>query len=361
MLDLFKRIRQEGRCPEDNPPTHLPFEPTFPAHHHHPSRGSDYRHGVRAPPGMRTYAEGHLCIGGYGAEFTAQIIEKASGVFLWVKTVIPELNKAFDAGNIPALQTCLRKTPSRLAELWRQVLSTDRDDIQATVSCLTLVFYTVSPLTPAQLLFGIRAALSRGEALQRGEIEEATMLRYIVHVSSGLVEQTAQSPPTIQFIHESVRDFLGEHGFKKLCPGSAGNVHGAGHERMKQVCLRQLYAVQAPERLVRRQGIAYRRESLGMIVKIAEFWYMELDNLIIGSSYPFLEYAAKNILIHADQAQGLGLSQENFVADFPLPLWMGTINAYRGDKEVTHYSDNTLLHIFVVYNLCHLIRIHPDR
>lgn len=62
--------------------------------------------------------------------------------------------------------------------------------------------------------------------------------RFILDSSKGLTEITTSKLQKVQFIHESVRDFLlKEDGLSSIWPDLRSNLQGQSHERLKQCCL----------------------------------------------------------------------------------------------------------------------------
>ena len=67
------------------------------------------------------------------------------------------------------------------------------------------------------------------------------MEKFILSCSKGLAEVTKTKDQTVQFIHESVRDFLLQrNGLSKLQSDLANNVAGSSKERLKQCCHRYI-------------------------------------------------------------------------------------------------------------------------
>ncbi|KHO10894.1 Rhodanese-like protein [Metarhizium robertsii ARSEF 23] len=112
--------------------------------------------------------------------------EKASEVFLWVVLVVEILNK---------------------------------DRIEVNCFCVQWVLFTRQPLRPEQLYFAILSGVEP-EVLSQWDPNEITApvtKRYVVDSCKELAEVTRSKNPTVQFIHESVRDFLlKEDGLKEI-------------------------------------------------------------------------------------------------------------------------------------------------
>ncbi|KEZ43894.1 hypothetical protein SAPIO_CDS4069 [Scedosporium apiospermum] len=171
--------------------------------------------------------------------------EKSSGVFMWVVLVVGMLNKEHDAGQ-PArrLQQKLNMIPGDLHELFRDILTRDgsrnREDL---LLCIQWVLFAREPLTPEQLYFAILSG-TEPEDMLAWDPDETTMdtvKRFILNSSKGLAEVTTFIIPTVQFIHESVRDFLlKENGLDEVWSDLGKNFAGQSHDRLKQCCFRYI-------------------------------------------------------------------------------------------------------------------------
>jgi hypothetical protein len=164
--------------------------------------------------------------------------------------------------------------------------------------------------------------------------------------SKGLAEVTRNKASEVQFIHESVRDFLlGK--YKGQWSGASGNFVGHSHEILRNCCLAQLDAlisqeVDIPDPLPQASKAAQLRETISL-------------------KFPFLEYSVFNVLRHANVTQQNAIGQGDFLAYFPLQRWIflnNTLERY----DVRRYTESaSLLYILAEKNLAGLIRIHPQR
>ncbi|KAG9692387.1 purine and uridine phosphorylase, partial [Aureobasidium melanogenum] len=134
----------------------------------------------------------------------------AQGVFLWVVLVVPILQKAYDHGRVHALSECLKGIPKGLDELFEDILQRDTENMENLKACLKWILYSDRPLSPTELYLAILSASSSAPATawDPEDITIGDINRFILSSSKGLAETTRGKIPTIQFIHESVRDFL---------------------------------------------------------------------------------------------------------------------------------------------------------
>ncbi|KAI0009816.1 hypothetical protein F4779DRAFT_338141 [Xylariaceae sp. FL0662B] len=248
-----------------------------------------------------------------------ELQEKAAGVFMWVILVVEILNKEHDSGRIHTLRRKLRDIPANLHELFRDILTRDSQHKNELILCIQWVLFAKHPLRPEQLYFAI---LSGAEpdgltAWDREEVTADIIKRFILDSSKGLAEITKSKSPTVQFIHESVIDFLlKERGLTTIWPELESKLEGRSHDELKSCCVTYMgvdvtsYAdlsVPLPK--------ASSEEAISLRQSVAE-------------AFPLLEYAVQNVLHHADAAECLGVSQTDFLANFCVSGWVTLRNLF---------------------------------
>ncbi|KAK8090375.1 hypothetical protein PG997_005336 [Apiospora hydei] len=248
----------------------------------------------------------------------ADLLCKASGVFMWVVLAVPILNKAFDAGGKHTLQHRLRQIPGDLHDLFRDMLTRDEHDRSELLSCIQWVLFAKEPLTPRRLYFAIISAVDPGSLTQchSDEITDDDVKRFVLDKSKGLTELNTSLK--IQFIHESVRDFLLKYnGLTEIWPDSLVNIEGQSHEVLKQACL--AYISSDPVSLLRFPHPLPDASSPrgGDII------------LQLYHETPFLKYAVSNIMLHANEAKTKGFRQTQFLGTFPFDRWVTYHNLYQ--------------------------------
>jgi hypothetical protein len=229
--------------------------------------------------------------------------EKASGVFMWVVLVVDILNKEYDRGHIIGLRNRLQDIPSDLHELFRDILWRDIDDCDkdALLLCIQWVLFGRNPLTPTQFYIAIRSGGSPKSLREWGanEITYNAIKRFILDTSKGLVETTLSDYPTVQFIHESVVDFLLEsNGLAEIWGDIGMNFQGLSHERLRDCCLKSINIGLATTYMKSNTNNAGRPPSIHIL--------------------PLLDYALRNVFYHADCAERSGITQRRFLEKLQL-------------------------------------------
>ncbi|KAH8889013.1 ankyrin [Thozetella sp. PMI_491] len=280
-----------------------------------------------------------------------ELQEKAAGVFIWVALVVEILNKEHDGGRIHTLQQRLRDIPGDLHELFRDILTRDKFHRGELLLCIQWILFARQPVKPKQLYFAILSGIGP-DALSDCDPEEITtavIQRFILDASKGLAEFTKSKDPTVQFIHESVRDFLlKDNGFQRIWPDLGSNFEGESQERLKQCCLSQLHIDIAT--------------PLGISSSLPKAYSLEAIELrqLADKKFPLLEYATQNILYHADAAEAGGVSQASFLHSFERVNWIKSKNLFERDQARRYTSKASLLYLLAERNAAALIRIHPS-
>ena len=139
-------------------------------------------------------------------QIKVEILQRASGIFLWVVLVVDMLNKAYDHGRIHALRARLNEIPDGLDELFQDILTRDCQNIEELIFCFQWILYSKRPLKPEELYFAVLAGIESDEIVgwDTSAITSQLMEWFILSSSKGLAELTKERQ--VQFIHESVRD-----------------------------------------------------------------------------------------------------------------------------------------------------------
>ena len=260
------------------------------------------------------------------AALRTEILDKAKGTFLWVVLVTRELLQAITTGaTLRELRDIVDKVPPDLDEFYQhQLQNTKSEDRERMLRLLQLVFYAQRPLSLTEvryaLAFGCKAYTSYAEWCQSSEYvkSDKQMEKRIREYSKGLIEiaplpnddyrlqysdsdrESAFSKRIfVQFIHQSVRDFLILNGFSYLHDSRRQTQIADGHEFFKTVCfnylrIKDFEAISAVDLRVKDQFCS--RSRIRMLVDDPQL----------------LEYAVQYLFQHAAQAERHGISQDDF-------------------------------------------------
>jgi ankyrin repeat protein len=280
-------------------------------------------------------------------ELRPQILGKAAGVFMWVVLVVDILNKEYRRGGL-GLRRRLAEIPSDLSELFNDILRRDDENMEELLLCIMWILFATRPLQPRELYYALWSGLSLKD-LADGQIPPVTVPdtsdglnifnRCVISSSKGIAEVTTSNQPTVQFIHESVRDFLiKDGGLHKLWPELGFDWEGRSHEILKQCCNMYMnhYLIHVTTSTV-----------------LSEPEYNVRSE--ISEKYPFLKYAGRHILYHANAAAKV-VPQANFLRYFAMSNWISINNLFERSKDREYDPCVSLFYVLAERGFSDLIR-----
>ncbi|RFU80736.1 pfs, nb-arc and ankyrin domain [Trichoderma arundinaceum] len=279
----------------------------------------------------------------------AEVRQKAAGIFMWVYLVVEILNKEFDRGRIHVLRQRLKDIPGDLHELFRDILTRDHHNRDELLLCIQWLLFSRQPLSVEELYFAVLSGTfpESIDSWDANEISIEDMKKFILSCSKGLTEITKSKRATVQFIHESVKDFLFKDGLKDISTSLGAKFEGGSHERLKQCCLEYL-----------NKKILIKLEVPKMLPKASSPDAGSLRQLV-RNKFPFINYAVQNIFYHANAAEMDPNAQSGFFHIFPFAEWVKLSNLLEKFENRRYTSDVTVLYVLAKHNAGNLIRYHP--
>jgi ankyrin repeat protein len=279
-------------------------------------------------------------------DLQTQLLRKAAGVFMWVVLVVSILNKEYRHNGL-ALRKRLAEIPSDLSELFKDILRRDKENMAGLRLCILWILLAKRPLQPQEFYHALWSGLALEDQADEqipdvgvpGASDSLNRFnRCVISNSKGLAEVTKSKQPTVQFIHESVRDFLvKERGLHELWPDLGFDWESSSHETLKKCCDSYLNHTSV-------------RASVSKVLSHSH----ELQSGI-SNDYPFLEYASQHVLYHANAAAG-AVPQDEFLSFFPVPHWISVNNLFEKFKIRGYSSDASLFYILADKGFPELIR-----
>ena len=145
------------------------------------------------------------------------LIEKAQGVFLWVRLVLIELDDAATSGfcSVRELEDLLAQIPTDLKQLYARIVKSILEERQSAVQECQTIFrwsaFSPRPLMVYEMLEVVAASSCPGDRLLSDDLEKRRvgndehMRRRIITLCRNLIEIKGG---IVQFIHTSVREYL---------------------------------------------------------------------------------------------------------------------------------------------------------
>ena len=279
----------------------------------------------------------------------AKVLRKADGIFLWVVLVVSILNGEFNNGRIFAVEKRLEEIPPKLSLLFEDILTRDNKNMDDLLLCIQWILYAKQPLRREELYFAVVSGLDPDPA-NLAEWDPSTtsledMGRFVLGTSKGLAEVTRSKDPRVQFIHESVRDYLvKDGGLLHLWPKIGDDFESRSHDRLKTCC--QTYLNSNISRYI----------PSGDALPLAKSETAKQLRQSVSIGFPFLYYATTYVLDHANVA-ARAVPQDNFLKGFPWQTWIRLNNLF--EKHQVRRYDDLVGHLYILAerNVANLIRV----
>ncbi|KAK4905583.1 hypothetical protein LTR49_025152 [Elasticomyces elasticus] len=286
-------------------------------------------------------------------EVVAQILEKANGVFMWVVLVVGILNKELLNNRVWVLEERLKEIPSRLGNLFRDILRRDVTNIDDLQLCLQWILFAKRPLRSEEFYFAMVSGLHVNPwTLSEWNAEKVTtnrMSQFVLTSSKGLAELTKSKMPTVQSIHESVPDFLiKDGGMYELWQELKSDVRSSSHDRLKHCCQSYLDINSSSCR------------PFDATLPMASSNAAKDHRRTLAFKFPFLDYASQYVLYHADEAART-ISQHDFLRNLALRPLLDVRNLFERYEVRRHTTDASLPYELAENNFARLIKpLHLD-
>ncbi|KAH7129542.1 hypothetical protein B0J13DRAFT_627373 [Dactylonectria estremocensis] len=240
---------------------------------------------------------------------------RAHGVFMWVVLVVSILNKEYRGGRVFAVKKRLDTIPGKLVDLFKEILSRDQENMQDLQLYIQWIFFARQEVTPDD------------------------MQKFVTSSSKGLAETTETT--SVQFIHESVREFFLKDGLPGLWPNLISEFQSFSHSQLQQCCYTYIKLdVLGPVP----SHIPDDNTSLRALRKFEKS---------VCKRLPFIRYATQNLLYHADLAAH-DVPQGAFLKQFDLKAWTKLDNLFKRTYDLNSPTA-TLVYVLAENNLPNLI------
>ncbi|KAJ5387275.1 hypothetical protein N7509_009816 [Penicillium cosmopolitanum] len=286
------------------------------------------------------------------SDIVQKLLQKSAGVFMWVVLVVEILNRELARGAM-SLDRKLEDLPSGLSNLFKEILKRDDENMEGLLLCFFWILCAKRPLRPEEFYHALWSGLSlKSPSLVDTKIPDALVQdtsnglprshRYVISCSKGLAEVTISGKPSVQFIHESVRDFLiKDRGLYELWPQLGLDWESPSHDRLKDCCNFYINHKDVCELAGKRP--AYPEP------------YRTKDVTEASNHYPFLGYSSRNTLYHANAAAKV-VSQDDFLSSFHVINWVGINNLFEKSQIRLYTPHASLLYILADKGYPDLIR-----
>ena len=282
-----------------------------------------------------------------------EIQSRAGGNFQWVVLVVPRVLRLCRKGkSLVAVRKMILDIPSELDSLYQELLSDlDEDDLPQSLRLMQWICFAVRPLTLPEMRFAmaVSASVSYTSIAQcvcgPDFAEDEQIERRVCDLSRGLAEFEEQSNKqrVVQFVHQSVNDFLLERGLRLMDSSTNTSVVAQGHFEISRSCLNSLSMEEIVRWCSEYRRYPQLRDSLSKI----------LDNVL-----PIWRYAAMYWITHVRRVEEQKVSQEDILRFFHGPRdilqpWIQMSVLTNGPAQPA--IGTTLLHIASRYHLLSVV------
>lgn len=306
-------------------------------------------------------------------QIKTQILDKSCGIFLWVNLVVHQLNEVeIQPDRMDVVWQHLRDIPRAAKEtpaygeamplygLFKDIINKDAKGTEKLVRLAQIIFRAKRPLRPKELYVALHGCYEN--PFESYEISDQMIMKNVLRSSKGLAEVTQSEQPTVQFIHETVNDFLRDDGLRTMF---TEQTDVDGHEALKTSCLQQLHAPVAKHlKLLAKyqaQSNYWRRTTTSQQANKLTTEQQKDFQKQASIKFPFLEYASQNLLFHANEAETLGISQQNFIRRFPSAQWIPIHNLFEKYHTRRYKGVETqVLYILAGHGCNSLIKLCPN-
>ena len=305
-----------------------------------------------------------------GEELVGTIVERSRGVWQWARLVTQVIIDLYHQGeSMIYINEKLNSVPEGLGEVYEHILKKviETRNRRRTLHLMQWVCLAERPLSVTELRFAIAsddAYIGKtGDFYKDFSETDVRMEKLILSLSGGLVEvKHHEARTTVQFIHQSVNDFLRSSGLNYLVTSSTqvtkdgkdltsmtARVIGQSQDRLCKSCINYLRL----EEVIQFATSTSARQS----------YYSNQYEDKLKNTLPFGDYATKHWFLHAEKAENFGFEQQHLVEKLgspPGPAFLSWLQLYQQmSPYVSRYPSNssTLLHIASASNLRSVVRI----
>ncbi|KAI4862015.1 hypothetical protein F4820DRAFT_39340 [Hypoxylon rubiginosum] len=285
---------------------------------------------------ISTYVQGQFSGSSELAEspIPALITTGASGVFMWARLVVKQvLELDIEGAGLEEIKEQIKAIPRELDELYRKLVQGMRDK-QASLKLIRWIHFATKPLSLNELRWAMavetnypQRSLRECQKSRNYILSNDRMQRQVQTLSCGLAE-VSSGAQTVQFIHQSVKDFFIEGGLLILDNSSASTsvAIGLAHFQLSRICIHFL-----------------AMEEIGQ----------STDNTRgkLESDFPFLYYATTFWVTHAKESDARDVPQEDLLELFAWPsnaltdIWARVYQEFSKGSYHCPSKGTSLLHI----------------
>ncbi|KAH7116583.1 hypothetical protein B0J13DRAFT_459072, partial [Dactylonectria estremocensis] len=276
----------------------------------------------------------------------------ASGVFMWARLVTKRVFDLERRGmGWKAIEAEINAIPPDLNKLYSRAVQSMHER-SASLKLIQWICFATRPLSLDELRWAMfvdadcpHQLLQECQSTQDFTSDNDKMKRRIQTLSCGLAEIVLSSDKeTVQFIHQSVKDFFVEKGLFTLDSSltSTDLVVGVAHYRLSRACIRYL-----------------------AMEEIGQSTFRFSDDLV--SEFPLLHYATTSWVSHVKQGEERKVSQDDLLDYFAWPSetllqsWVQAYGKIEPSSDDCPGTGTSMVHIASRYQFLGPLRVILQR
>jgi ankyrin repeat protein len=275
---------------------------------------------------------------------------RASNSFQWARLVVDRVEQMRRNGEKEKMiKEEILRIPPNLNDFYRELLESIREEeIPEALKLIQWILFAMRPLSLDELRFATAIDpnlpyTSLRQCEDEGILAENNneMEKRVKSLSRGLADiHLRNNIPVVQFIHQSVNDFLFDDGLQILFGESWESLDlalGLANHNLSRSCIRYIDM----EEIVRQKSIDWKKAA--------------------KSELPFLSYATTSWMPHAERAYAKGIPQGDLMNFFHWPLedllkqWVNIYNTLDEYSKNCPYRKTTILHMASRYGIVDLL------
>ncbi|KAL6812492.1 nacht and ankyrin domain-containing protein [Trichoderma sp. SZMC 28015] len=273
------------------------------------------------------------------------IISRASGVFLWARLVVRQVQDLeLDGAGSNKIEATIRSIPEGLHNLYKELIYGMGP---SSLKLVQWVCFATRPLSTEELRWAlvIDAKFPSLQECQKSENyipNSKRMNQQVIKLSRGLIEGSdtegsdteGSDTQVVQFIHQTVKDYFMSEGLVALDVRSASinEAIGMAHLNLSKTCIYYLKMEEISHSKIRKS-----------------------DKLL--AEFPFLHYATTSWASHSQQSDAMSVPQGDLLelllwpSNIIVDLWTSILLTIDSFSESFLSEKTTLIHISAKYGI----------
>lgn len=284
------------------------------------------------------------------------ITRRALGVFMWARLVVERVLALARRGEgLKKIKAEIRRIPPELDALYDELVRS-MEDMAMSQKMIQWICFSTKPLSIEELRWALAIDPDHPhksmQLCQKSEDytwDNETMEWRIKTLSCGLAETVLSfewwdpNPKTVQFIHQSVKDYFIKKGLSTLAALNGSMVSsflavGRAHCSLSRTCICYL----AMEEIA---------------------WWINHGQDGLKPEFPLLPYATTSWMFYAKQGGAKGVCQDDLLQNIGWPsedrvkLWVRVYRTVRRSSSDCPSEGTSLLHVISRYKLTQLLSV----